>query len=66
MIRQGDRVAPILEMHRIGKVLEVYNKSHKTMLVGGTLSAVRMAKVQLEKTGDIVEWFVRDLMRMDS
>ncbi len=66
MIRQGDRVAPILEMHRIGKVLEVYNKNHKTMLVGGTLSAVRMAKVQLEKTGDIVEWFVRDLMRMDS
>ncbi len=65
MIRQGDRVAPILEMHKIGTVLEIYNKQHKTMLVGGTLSAVRMAKVQLDKTGEVVEWFVRDLMRAD-
>jgi hypothetical protein len=66
MIRQGDRVAPMLEMHKTGRVLEIYNKQHKTMLVGGTLSAVRIAKVQLDKTGDIVEWFVRDLMQMDS
>ena len=65
MIRQGDRVAPILEMHKVGTVLEIYNKQHKTMLVGGTLSAVRMAKVQLDKTGEVVEWFVRDLMRAD-
>ena len=65
MIRQGDRVSPILEMHKIGTVLEIYNKQHKTMLVGGTLSAVRMAKVQLDKTGEVVEWFVRDLMRAD-
>ena len=65
MIRQGDRVAPILEMHKVGTVLEIYNKHHKTMLVGGTLSAVRMAKVQLDKTGEVVEWFVRDLMRAD-
>ena len=65
MIRQGDRVAPILEMHKIGTVLEIYNKQHKTMLVRGTLSAVRMAKVQLDKTGEVVEWFVRDLMRAD-
>ena len=65
MIRQGDRVAPILEMHKVGTVLEIYNKQHKPMLVGGTLSAVRMAKVQLDKTGEVVEWFVSDLMRAD-
>ena len=52
-------------MHKVGTVLEIYNKQHKTMLVGGTLSAVRMAKVQLDKTGEVVEWFVRDLMRAD-
>ena len=65
MIRQGDRVAPMLEMHREGKVVEVYERKHKTMLIGGTLSPVRVAKVQLDKTGDIVEWFIRDLMKID-
>ena len=66
MIRVGDKVAPILEMHRVGQVLDVYDRQHTTMLVGGTLSAVRMAKVRLEKSGEIVEWFVRDLMQVDS
>lgn len=64
MIRKGDRVAPILEMHVVATVLDVFERKHSTMLVGGTLSAVRMARVQVEKTGEILEWRVRDLMHV--
>lgn len=65
MIRTGDRVAPILELHREAKVLEIKQKKHTTMLVGGTLSTVSVAVVQIEKTGEITEWHIRDLMRLD-
>ena len=64
MIRKGDRVAPILEMHVVATVLEVFERNHTTMLVGGTLSKVKMARVQVEKTGDVLEWRVRDLMHV--
>ena len=64
MIREGDRVAPILEMHREGTVLEITQREHTTMLVGGTLTTVSTASVKLD-TGEVVEWFIRDLMRLD-
>ena len=65
MIRVGDKVSPILEMHRVGEVVELCDKKHTTMLVGGTLSTFRVALVKLQGHDELVEWRIRDIMRVD-
>ena len=65
MIRVGDKVSPILEMHRVGEVVKLIDKKHTTMLVGGTLSTFRVALVKLQGHDELVEWHVRDIMRID-
>ena len=65
VIRIGDKVAPRLEMHRVGEVVELYDKKHTTMLVGGTLSTYRVAVVRLQGQEQLEEWRVRDVCHVD-
>ena len=64
-IRVGDNVSPILEMHKVGEVVKLYDKKHTTMLVGGTLSTYRVALVRIQGQNELVEWRVRDICRID-
>ena len=65
MIRVGDTVSPILEMHKVGEVVELYDKKHTSMLVGGTLGTFRVALVKLQGHDELVEWRIRDIVRVD-
>ena len=65
MIRVGDTVSPILEMHKVGQVVKLEDREHSTMLVGGTLSTFRVALVKLQGQDELVEWRIRDITRVD-
>ena len=65
MIRVGDTVSPILEMHKVGQVVKLEDRKHSTMLIGGTLSTFRVALVKLQGHDELVEWRVRDIVRVD-
>ena len=68
-IKVGDRVCPILAMNMKGTVVEIYERHHKTMMIGGTLSGATYAKVQYDKTSSldnnpmIGEYRLNDLMK---
>ena len=65
-IRIGDRVAPILNMHLTGEVMMIKSKAHSTMLSEGTLSQVRYAVVKHDKGGNMLEYRLSELARIDT
>lgn len=66
MIKVGDTVAPILETFRKGVVLGFYEVKHKTMMLGGPMSAVRVAKVRMHESGQVEDIRVGDLTKIEN
>ena len=64
MIRIGDKVCPIFNMTKIGKVLDIFESSPKTWMVGGAMMKMLVATVAFDnnKTEKIQ---ISELIRLD-
>ena len=62
---KGDRVSFFNDMMAEGTVIELKQYRHKTWMVGGTTDQMFKAVVRLDKTNEIREHDIQELMRLD-
>ena len=64
MIRIGDKVCPILDMTKVGKVVDIFESSPKTWMIGGSMMKMLVATV-LYNGNEIEKVQISELMRLD-
>ena len=65
MLKIGFKVCPIYHMSNTGTITEIYKKPAKVEMMGGTLSHILIARVQMDVDQSIREFKISELMRSD-
>ena len=65
MLKVGFKVCPIYHMSNTGIITEIYKRPVKVQMMGGTLSPLLIARVQMDSDQSIREFKISELMRSD-
>ena len=65
MLKVGQKVSPRYHMSNTGVILEIVLVPVTAEMYGGTLSKMLIAKVQMDKTGDVNTFKVSELIPAD-